>query len=126
MCIYVYVGSLLTLQFTINPLHNVYSIGAPNMERLPIFELLFYNDIKNCSQNWQHAETRMAVLAWINKIHSVFLIADCSCKIDYKMILIGNYTLGEIFIIQHVLPTHGVIKISLKLVSFFINTSRTV
>ena len=44
-----------------------------------------------CSQNRPHAEAPFDC-ARLNTKNTMFLIIDCSCKIDYKMILIGNYT----------------------------------
>ena len=46
MCIYVYGGILLTFQYTIiSIIHNVYCIGARNMERLPIFGAKIYKPV---------------------------------------------------------------------------------
>jgi hypothetical protein len=59
--------------------------------------------------------------ARLTTFNIMFLMIDCSCKIDYKMKLIGNYTwsrtwsrfvFGEIIIIPLVLRTRGILNIS--------------
>jgi hypothetical protein len=78
-----------------------------------------------------HMQRRVYGFARLNT-NTMYLIIDCSCKIDCKMILIGNYTctrsinekshvlvFGEIFIIPLVLRTRGIINISPNMRAIF-------